>query len=88
MTKKNVMEMLKNIKDISIYDCGDEIGVAIEDFEGFDENWHKIFREVDASVDDMCKWLSTHCNAQECDCYSAYFFDDVVVFVSYVSIDV
>ena len=88
MTKKNVMEMLKNIKDISIYDCGDEIGITIEDFEDFDDNWVEIFREVDASVNDMCKWLSTHCNTQERDDYSAYFFDDVVVFVSYASIEI
>ena len=80
--------------------CGDDVTfnrrsngiyrLTLEDFEGFNENWHEIEREYDneEAVDALLNWLETNCIEQREDFYTYYIFPDFQVIVGYSSFDI
>ena len=80
--------------------CGDDVTLnrrsngiyrlTLEDFEGFNENWHEVEREYDneEAVDALFDWLETNCAEQREDFYTYYIFSDFQVIVGYASFDI
>ena len=64
--------------------------LTLEDFEGFNENWHEVEREYDneEAVDALLDWLETNCNEQREDFYIYYIFSDFQIIVGYSSFDI
>ena len=64
--------------------------VTIEDFEGFDEDWSEVERELtDATkVDAFIEWLEETADKVEPDFYTEYHFGDVCVVLGYASYDI
>ena len=64
--------------------------LTLEDFEGFNENWHEVEREYDneAAVNALLDWLETNCTEQREDFYTYYEFPDFQVIVGYASFDI
>ena len=64
--------------------------LTLEDFEGFNENWHEVEREYDneEAVDALLDWLETNCIEQREDFYIYYEFPDFQVIVGYASFDI
>lgn len=91
MTKEMVLELLaKAGADLSVEDWGDEISVDVNDFEGFDENWSEIDRELDNEelVDEIEEILSAECVSEGGDFYHYYDFDGFSVKWGYASFDI
>lgn len=89
MTKAEVMARLAIVKDIEIDEWEDEISVTVQDFEGFDEEWHEVFRDYDdEAVDEMLEWLEAHCDHHDGDFYVYFYFEDCEVRVGYTSFDI
>ena len=80
--------------------CGDDVTLnrrsngiyrlTLEDFEGFNENWHEVEREYDneEAVNALLDWLETNCIEQREDFYIYYNFPDFQVIVGYSSFDI
>ena len=77
-------------QDVTYWVGEGTIFVTIEDFEGFDENWSEIDRElVDAdAVDAMLDWLQTHADSYTDDYYLVCQFGEWEVSVGYSSFDI
>ena len=80
--------------------CGDDVTLnrrsngiyrlTLEDFEGFNENWHEVEREYDneEAINALLDWLETNCTEQREDFYTYYEFSDFQVIVGYSSFDI
>lgn len=92
MTMEMMKKQLKALcKNISFYEYANknELRVTIEDFEGFDENWHETFADIDEdAVDEMIEWLEENCDSWEGDFYYDYTFGDLVVCLGWASYDI
>lgn len=91
MTIEIITAQLDRISEDSWYDVDDNrINLTINDFEGFDDNWSEIDRElVDAkAVEEVLDWLEENADSSEGDFYEYYHFGDIVVEVSYTSFDI
>ena len=69
---------------------GVTLAVTIDDFEGFDEDWSEIMRELDdeEAVDAFLEWLEEHCISHEGDFYTYYQFEGFEVQIGYSSFDI
>ena len=88
MMKKQLMTLCE---DISFWEYTNEnkLDVTVEDFEGFDENWHETFADIDEdAVDKMIEWLEENCDSWEGDFYYYYTFGDLVVCLGWASYDI
>jgi len=86
-----VVEILLQVGDdlmVDVYD--DEVHVVVEDFEGFDEDWSEVDRDLDDSeaVDSVQEQLSEMCLSEEGDFYHYYHFEGFSVCWGYASFDV
>ena len=92
MTMEKMKEQLLALcEDISFWEYTNEnkLGVTVEDFEGFDENWHETFADIDEdAVDKMIEWLEENCDSWEGDFYHYYTFGDLVVCLGWASYDI
>lgn len=92
MTMEMMKKQLKSLcKDISFFEYPNknELRVTVEDFEGFDENWHETFADIDEdAVDEMIEWLEENCDSWEGDFYYDYTFGDLVVCLGWASYDI
>ena len=89
--EKMKKQLLALCEDISFWEYTNEnkLGVTVEDFEGFDENWHETFADIDEdAVDKMIEWLESHCDSHEGDFYHYYTFGDLVVCLGWASYDI
>lgn len=80
--------------------CGDDVTLSrrangtyrltLEDFEGFDEQWHEIMREYDneEAVNALLDWLETNSTEYHEDFYTYYKFSDFQIIVGYSSFDI
>lgn len=64
--------------------------VTLQDFEGFDENWHEVMRRYDdpKAVEQFLDMLESECVSQEGDFYVEYHFDGFSVEVGNASFDI
>ncbi len=86
-----VMEMLSQVGDdlmVDVYD--DQVHVVVEDFEGFDEDWSEVYRELDdaEAVYSVQEQLSEMCLSMVDDFYLYYHFEGFSVCWGYASFDV
>ena len=92
MTMEKMKEQLLALcEDISFWEYTNEnkLDVTVEDFEGFDEDWNEVFADIDVdAVDEMIKWLESHCDSREGDFYHYYTFGDLVVCLGWASYDI
>lgn len=91
MTMENITAQLDRISaDSSYYVIGNRIRLTIDDFEGFDENWHEVDREFvdENAVDEVLEWLEANADCTDGDYYYWYYFGDIVVVVGYSSFDI
>lgn len=95
--KMMTMEMMKKqlmtlCEDISFWENTDKnmLGVIVEDFEGFDEDWNEVFTDINEdAVNTMIEWLDEHCDSHDGGClYQYYTFGDLVVCLDWESYDI
>lgn len=91
MTIETIIAQLDRISADSDYGISDNhIDLTIDDFEGFDEDWSEIYRElVDAdAVEEVLDWLEASADYVDGDFYYYYHFGDIVVELGYTSFDI
>ena len=91
MTIETILAQLDRISADSYYDVNDNhIDLTIDDFEGFDEDWSEIYREVvdEDAVEEILKWLEENADYVDGDFYRYYHFGEIVVEVGYTSFDI
>ena len=91
MTIETILAQLDRISADSYYDVNDNhIDLTIDDFEGFDEDWSEIYRELvdEDAVEEILKWLEENADYVDGDFYRYYHFDEIVVEVGYTSFDI
>ena len=65
------------------------VRVTVEDFDGFDEDWHEVERYYDVdAVDALFDWLEEHCLTMEEDFYTIFHFEGFDVSWGYASYDI
>lgn len=91
MTIETILAQLDRISADSYYDVNDNhIDLTIDDFEGFDEDWSEIYRELvdEDAVEEILKWLEENADYVDGDFYRYYHFGEIVVEVGYTSFDI
>lgn len=91
MTKEMVMALLATAgEDIEVGDWDDEISADVNNFEGFDEDWSEVMRELDNPdlVDSIKATLSAECISEGGDFYYYYYFEDFKVCWGYTSFNI
>ena len=93
MTMEMMKEQLKALcKDISFWENTNEntLGVTVEDFEGFDEDWNEVYADINEdAVNTMIEWLDEQCDSHDGGClYQYYTFGDLVVCLGWASYDI
>ena len=91
MTIETILAQLDRISADSYYDVNDNhIDLTIDDFEGFDEDWSEIYRELvdEDAVEEILKWLEENADYIDGDFYRYYHFGEIVVEVGYTSFDI
>lgn len=70
--------------------CDGTYVLTLEDFDGFDEDWHEIEREFenDEAVDALLAWLNANCTERDANLYVRYTFPDFQVTVGYASFNI
>ena len=89
MMKKQLMTLCE---DISFWENTDKnmLGVILEDFEGFDEDWNEVFADINEdAVNTMIEWLDEHCDSHDSGCFYQYYtFGNLVVCLDWESYDI
>jgi hypothetical protein len=92
MTREMVLEMLAGLgADVDVYERMDgSIRVTVEDFEGFDDDYSEIERELDDedAVDEVYDRLEDEASEVEGDFYRYFHFDGFTVVWGYASMDI
>jgi len=86
-----IMEKLNTIaEDTTVRVDETEISVTIEDFEGFDEDWSEIYRDLinPEAISEVLAWLRQNADKVDDDFYIDYYFGDIVVHVGYASFNI
>ena len=91
MIIKKITTQLDRISEDSWYYVnGNRIGLTINDFEGFDDDWDEVDREFvdEGAVEEVLDWLKENADYVDGDYYRYYHFGDIVVIVGYTSFDI
>ena len=91
MTYEMVMELLATAgADLSVDECGDRIYVTVEDFDGFDESWDEIMRDLDDEelVDSIYEQLEASAVSASGDFYRYFDFDGFTIVWGSASFDI
>ena len=92
MTREMMLTAIEALgEDASLWEYSDgTLGVTIEDFEGFDDEWSEVDREYDdeEAVDAFLEMLEAECSSQEGDFYVVYHFEGFDVRLGYASFDI
>ena len=64
--------------------------LALEDFDGFDDDWNEVEREYvnEEAVDALLKWLEANYTERKPDLYIHYVFPDFRLTLGYASFDI
>ena len=67
-----------------------ELEITVYDFEGFDEDWSEVERELKnhKAVEEVLEWLEENADEVEGDYYEYYHFGEITVCVGYASFDI
>ena len=78
-----VLKMLEGLREDVVVDvCGDgDVRVVVQDFEGFDDDYAEVFRELDDedAIDEVYDKLEDLCSFAEGDYVRYFHFDGFVV---------
>ena len=92
MTIKEILTQFDRIHEDSSYFCIDDeeekyICLTIEDFMGFDKDYHEVFRKLKYPdlIDEVLGWLKDEADEIDKDYITHYMFDDIDVCVMYAS---
>ena len=93
MKMEQIIEKLETIKTDAYYyvdDDDNEIRLTIDDFEGFDEDWSEVERELEnhKAVEEVLEWLEENADEVEGYYYEYYHFGEITVCVGYASFDI
>ena len=91
MTMAMVMELLASAgDDLIVMDWDDSIDVEINDFEGFDDEWAEIIRDVENGelVDSIYETLKKEAISVDEDFYVEFKFDGFSVSWGYASYNI
>ena len=92
MTIETILAQLDRISADSWYEvtADNHIDLTIDDFDGFDEDWSEIYRELvdEDAVEEILKWLEENADYVDGDFYRYYHFGEIVVEVGYTSFDI
>lgn len=92
MTREQLIKRLEALgEDVSYYTFSNgEISITINDFEGFDEDWDEIYRDLNhpEEIAALLEDLESECSHAEGNFYTTYFFDGFQVCVGYSSYDI
>lgn len=91
MTREMVIELLKSAgRDLDYYvDEEGDIVVTVEDFKGFDDNWHEIYRDYDKNlISSIKKQIEKAADYCEEDFLLYYQFGDFTIIWGYASDDI
>lgn len=91
MTREMVLELLATLgADVEVDECGSDVHVTVQDFEGFDEHWSEVERELDDAdaVDAVFEHLVTEALDDDGDFYHYFQFDGFTVVWGYASMDI
>ena len=91
MTKEMILALLATAgNDLDVEDWDDEIEVTVNDFEGFDENWDEVDRELDNEelVTSIYKTLVAECKTHRDDFYNYFDFEGFSICWGYASFDI
>ena len=93
MKMEQIIEKLETINADAYYyvdDEDNEIRLTIDDFEGFDEDWSEVERELEnhKAVEEVLEWLEENADEVEGDYYEYYHFGEITVCVGYASFDI
>lgn len=83
-----IIARLQEVGDIAVHTYNGEMYITFEDFDGFDENWSEIFREVEEPTlwDELENFLE---ETLDWDMYGdGDIFDGLHVHVGYSSFDI
>lgn len=90
-TIETITTQLDRISADSEYSVnGNRIRLTINDFEGFDDMWSEIDRELvdEDAVEEVLEWLEDNADYADGDFYRYYYFGNIVVQVGYTSFDI
>ena len=91
MKMEQIIERLETIKADADYEVkNNEINLVINDFEGFDDDYEEIERELEdyEAVEEVLDWLEKNADEVEGDFYHYYHFGEIGVCVGYASFDI
>ena len=91
MTYEMVMELLATAgADLKVRALDGGISVTVQDFDGFDDSWREIDRELDDAdlVDSVQEQLEAAALSVVDDYYCYYEFDGFTVVWGYASFDI
>ena len=91
MTREMVLELLATLgADVEVDECGSDVRVTVQDFEGYDEHWSEVDRELDDAdaVDAVFERLVTEALDDDGDFYHYFQFDGFTVVWGYASMDI
>lgn len=91
MTREMVLEMLAGLgADVEVDECGSDVRVTVQDFEGFDDDWYEVERELDDedAVEAVYDRLEAEASEAEGDFYHYFHFDGFTVVWGYASMDI
>lgn len=94
MTILEMMTALEASGDLTVWarptDEGTAYDVTVEDFEGFDDDWNEVDREIvqEDLLDDFLEALNEQALRMEGDFYYYYYFDGYRINLGYASYDI
>lgn len=91
MTMEMVMELLATAgDDLIVMDWDDSIDVEVNDFEGFDDDWAEIIRDVENGelVDEIYKTLKREALSVDEDFYVEFQFEGFSLSWGYASYNI
>lgn len=92
MSLEMVLELLASAGDDLMVDVDSDgdVDVVVQDFEGFDDDWSEVMRDLDDDdlIDSIEEQLSAECISEEGDFYHYYHFDGFSVCWGYASFDI
>lgn len=91
MTMEMVMELLATAgDDLIVMDWDDSIDVEVNDFEGFDDDWAEIIRDVENGelVDEIYETLKREALSVDEDFYVEFQFEDFSLSWGYASYNI
>lgn len=91
MERKQVMALLAQAgDDLDVFEMEDQIDVTVNDFEGFDEHWSEIDRELDNPelVERIYDTLRDNCVEFDEGFYQDFYFEGFRVHWGYASYDI